>query len=145
MPMVGFFFFTFSGGAITMERQQYQIALLFYCRILIPLSLIVIHHYYMSLCLSRSATVHFFLNQAAATVWLLPVDDDALDDLAEDDAVSRPSSFFDAAIAMHFSFLSSCFICCSLHSKLQKAVSPLFNKIIYNQKKKKKKTKEKYY
>lgn len=50
--------------------------------------------------------------QAAATVWLLLADDDF--ELVVDVDAWPPS------------FLSSCFICCSLHSKLQKAVSPLY-------------------
>lgn len=41
------------------------------------------------------------------------------------DAWCRWSSFFEA-IPEYFSFRSSCFICCSLHSRLQKAVSPLY-------------------
>lgn len=64
-------------------------------------------------------------SQAAANVSLLP---DPLELVVDDDAWR--SSLFFVATALHFSFLSSCFICCSLHSKLQKAVSPLYIFII---------------
>lgn len=64
-------------------------------------------------------------SQAAATVSLLP---EPLEFAVDDDAWRSSLSF--VAIALYFSFLSSCFICCSLHSKLQKAVSPLYVFII---------------
>ena len=77
------------------------------------------HLWHMIFCLLKSSS-SLATSQAAATVSLLRED---LELVVDADAWRSP--FFDVIITLRFSFLSSCFICCALHSWLQNAVSPL--------------------